>query len=66
MRQDPRMRFLKFYENYPEFIRRVPQKSLASYLNIQPETFSRFKHLLKPKKQAETKKSISFLDKYGA
>jgi len=28
----------------------VPQKFLASYLNIKPETFSRFKHLLKTKR----------------
>jgi hypothetical protein len=28
-------------------MQRVPQKYLASLLNIQPETFSRFKHLLK-------------------
>lgn len=46
----PRNRFLMFVENYPEIIQRVPQKFLASYLNIKPETFSRFKHLLKRKK----------------
>ncbi|HQW15585.1 MAG TPA: Crp/Fnr family transcriptional regulator [Niabella sp.] len=46
----PRDRFLLFVENYPEIIQRVPQKYLASYLNIKPETFSRFKHLLRKKK----------------
>jgi CRP-like cAMP-binding protein len=46
----PRERFLKFVELNPELLQRVPQKYLASYLNIQPETFSRFKHLLRDKK----------------
>jgi len=46
----PRERFLKFVESNPDLLQRVPQKFLASYLNIQPETFSRFKHMLKVKK----------------
>jgi CRP-like cAMP-binding protein len=40
-------RFLQFITSNPEMLQRVPQKHLASYLNIQPETFSRFKHLVK-------------------
>lgn len=48
--QSPRERFLHFVQNYPEIIQRVPQKFLASYLNIKPETFSRFKHLTKNRK----------------
>lgn len=40
-------RFLKFAREYPDLMATVPQKYLASYLNIQPETFSRYKHLLK-------------------
>lgn len=43
----PRERFVKFVNRHPALIQRVPQKYLASYLNIQPETFSRFKHLLR-------------------
>lgn len=43
----PRERFLDFVHKNPELLQRVPQKYLASYLNIQPETFSRFKHLLR-------------------
>lgn len=43
----PRERFLDFVNKNPELLQRVPQKYLASYLNIQPETFSRFKHMLK-------------------
>lgn len=42
-----RERFLKFVQQNPELMRRVPQKYLASLLNIQPETFSRFKHLIR-------------------
>ena len=42
-----RERFLNFVSRNPELMQRVPQKYLASYLNIKPETFSRFKHLLK-------------------
>ena len=45
----PRERFLDFVHKNPDLLQRVPQKYLASYLNIQPETFSRFKHLLKKK-----------------
>ena len=45
----PRERFLDFIHKNPDLLQRVPQKYLASYLNIQPETFSRFKHLLRKK-----------------
>lgn len=48
--QSPRDRFLNFVDSYPEIMQRVPQKFLASYLNIKPETFSRFKHLTKMKR----------------
>lgn len=43
----PRERFIHFVEKNPELMQRVPQKFLASYLNIKPETFSRFKHLIR-------------------
>lgn len=49
-RMSPRDRFIDFVSKNPELLQRVPQKYLASYLNIQPETFSRFKHLLKERK----------------
>jgi CRP-like cAMP-binding protein len=48
VKMTPRERFLHFVERNPDLIQRVPQKYLASYLNIKPETFSRFKHLTKP------------------
>lgn len=47
MKMTPRERFLFFVQRNQELMQRVPQKLLASLLNIQPETFSRFKHLIK-------------------
>ncbi len=47
VKMTPRERFLRFVEKNPGLMNRVPQKLLASYLNIKPETFSRYKHLLK-------------------
>jgi len=40
-------RFIRFLSTNSVLFQRVPQKYLASYLNIQPETFSRLKHLLR-------------------
>jgi CRP-like cAMP-binding protein len=50
-----RERFLHYMQNHPDMLQRVPQKYLASYLNIKPETFSRLKHLLKTKKNTPVK-----------
>jgi CRP-like cAMP-binding protein len=47
IKMTPRERFISFVTKNPELMQRVPQKFLASYLNIKPETFSRFKHLIK-------------------
>ena len=44
-------RFLNFVNKHPEMLQRVPQKFLASYLNMSPETFSRFKHIISHKKK---------------
>ena len=41
-----RERFVNFMKQSPDLVLRVPQKYLASYLEIQPETFSRLKHLM--------------------
>jgi CRP-like cAMP-binding protein len=46
-------RFVEFVENNGHLIQRIPQKYLASYLGIKPETFSRMKHLIKNKKKVE-------------
>ncbi len=40
-------RFVRFVSANSNLFQRVPQKYLASYLNIKPETFSRLKHLLR-------------------
>lgn len=41
-----RERFFHFIDGNPELLQRIPQKYLASYLNIKPETFSRLKSVL--------------------
>jgi len=46
LKKTTRERFLEYIDNHPHMLQRVPQKILASYLNIKPETFSRLKHLL--------------------
>jgi CRP-like cAMP-binding protein len=46
LKMSPRERFLDFVQRNQELMQRTPQKFLASLLNIQPETFSRFKHLI--------------------
>jgi CRP-like cAMP-binding protein len=50
MRLTSHERFLKFIKENRDLLQRVPQKYLASYLNIKPETFSRLKHLLRKNK----------------
>ena len=47
MRLNSHERFIKFIKDNASLLQRVPQKYLASYLNIKPETFSRLKHLLR-------------------
>ena len=49
-----RERFLDYMYTHPDMLQRVPQKYIASYLNIKPETFSRLKHLIRNRK-AESK-----------
>lgn len=50
LKNTTRERFLEYMSVHPHMLQRVPQKILASYLNIKPETFSRLKHLLRPAK----------------
>ena len=45
-----RERFLDYMYTHPDMLQRVPQKYIASYLNIKPETFSRLKHLIRNRK----------------
>jgi len=44
-------RVINFVKENPDLVLRVPQKYLASYLDIKPETFSRMKHLLIDRKK---------------
>jgi CRP-like cAMP-binding protein len=53
IRYNTKERFLRFMSENPDLFQRVPQKYLASYLNIKPETFSRLKHLLRNKRGSE-------------
>jgi CRP-like cAMP-binding protein len=49
LKKSTREIFLDYMKGHPQMLQRVPQKYIASYLNIKPETFSRLKHLLKKK-----------------
>jgi CRP-like cAMP-binding protein len=49
MRLDTRERFTRFMDRNPDLVQRVPQKYLASYLNMKPETFSRLKSVVRKK-----------------
>ena len=46
-----RQRFFEYMEHHPHMLQRVPQKYLASYLQIKPETFSRLKALMAKQKK---------------
>ncbi len=59
VKMSPRERFLNFVTKNPQLMQRVPQKFLASFLHIKPETFSRFKHLLKEHSKSEKQKEIT-------
>lgn len=50
LKSTTRERFMAYVEKHADMLQRVPQKYIASYLNIKPETFSRLKHLLRNKK----------------
>jgi CRP-like cAMP-binding protein len=47
LKKTTRERFLDYMNRHPDMLQRVPQKYIASYLNIKPETFSRLKHLIR-------------------
>ena len=52
LRYSIRERFLMFIKNNPELFLRVPHKYQASYLDIEPETYSRLKTQLERKVNA--------------
>ncbi|MCX6317794.1 MAG: Crp/Fnr family transcriptional regulator [Bacteroidetes bacterium] len=51
VRYSVRERMVHFAEEFPELMKRAPQRKLASYLDIKPETFSRLKKLLNAKQK---------------
>jgi len=53
IQRSTRERFMDYVRTHPHMLQRVPQKYIASYLNIKPETFSRLKHLLQPARKAK-------------
>jgi CRP-like cAMP-binding protein len=55
LRKNTRERFLDYIKTHSHMLQRVPQKYIASYLNIKPETFSRLKHLMRPTKNVRKK-----------
>ena len=61
IKQGPQERFLNFIRDNPDLLIRVPQKFLASYLNIKPETFSRYKHLLVKRPESAHPKSLDLV-----
>lgn len=61
LKNSTRERFLEYMRLHPHMLQRIPQKILASYLNIKPETFSRLKHLLRPAKDNKNPSPIKGL-----
>jgi CRP-like cAMP-binding protein len=47
VRVNTKERFIDFVQHNGNLLQRTPQKYLASYLDIKPETFSRMKHFTK-------------------
>jgi CRP-like cAMP-binding protein len=56
VRLSTRERFVRFVQANPDLMHRVPQKYLASYLNMKPETFSRLKSLVRRRPSTAVKK----------
>lgn len=48
---DAETRYLDFVETYPSLVQRLPQKLIASYLGITPESLSRVRRQLVKKKK---------------
>ncbi len=41
--EKPELRYQMLLEKYPEYIQKIPQKHIATYLRIRPETLSRIR-----------------------
>jgi signal-transduction protein with cAMP-binding, CBS, and nucleotidyltransferase domain len=51
-----REKLVHFANEFPELLKRVPQRRLASYLDMKPETFTRLKPLIDNRKKQITGK----------
>jgi CRP-like cAMP-binding protein len=51
IRYTVRERLVHFAAAFPELMKRAPQRKLASYLDIKPETFSRLKSMMQEKQK---------------
>lgn len=49
----PEERYLKLQNSRPDLLNRVPQYQLASYIGVKPESLSRIKKRITPKKSSE-------------
>lgn len=49
----PEERYLKLQNSRPDLLNRVPQYQLASYIGVKPESLSRIKKRITPKKGSE-------------
>ncbi len=56
IRYSIRERLVHFAEEFPELLKRVPQRRLASYLVMKPETYTRLKPLIAKRKKPPTEK----------
>ena len=52
LQQQAKQRYIAFAQNYPEFVLRVPQYHIASYLGITEVSLSRIKRSLKSESEA--------------
>ena len=48
-------RYVTFIKENPDYIQRIPQYMIASYLKMTPETLSRVKKRINKKKESEFK-----------
>lgn len=56
IRYSIRERLVRFAEEFPELLKRVPQRRLASYLVMKPETYTRLKPLIAKRNKLPTGK----------
>ena len=52
--ENAEQRYLEFADNYPQFLKRIPQYLIASYLGIKPQSLSRIRKEMSQKKQSVT------------